>query len=353
MPDVLLAPYLPLNQEVSIGQWTLAPFDTTAERLEGSPLSNDERRAATCLVEAYKVPGTARLGAVAFPADAGIGGTFERSALRPLGHALLAGAVSGNPNLLTEEDHHLNAGFGVATAENARLFGHPLNDNGDSYVTEKGTLVRTTAWHVGRSDKPLPAVPAPIELPKPVFVSFDEELAEATFAALNAEGKAANRLAVALDWYRIALSNTDAVTLEVRVGATRAALEVLLDKSKSGELADAYCQLVSEPGAPKANYTKEQCGWGGGVLLSDNGFWLARLTKLRNAIMHGDGNQIPDDLWEYGGHAQLNHIHDRLIDALRAYLAAESRDPLLRMEPVRRDARRKLVMWATQHLTPD
>lgn len=169
-----------------------------------------------------------------------------------------------------------------------------------------------------------------------MFVSFDDELAEAAFVALNAEGQAAARLAVVLDWYRIALSNAEAVTLEVRVGATRSALEILLEEDLIGELAGAYCRLVSEPDVSKMNYTKEQCGWGGGVLLSDNGFWLARLNKLRNAIVHGDGDSIPDDLWEYGGHPQIDHIHDRLIEALRAYLAAESDDPLLRMEPGKR-----------------
>lgn len=352
MPDVLLAPYLPLPEEISIGPWTLTPFSVAAERMEASPLTADLRRATTRLVEAYKV--SARLGAVAFPTATGIGGPFSRSALRPLGHALLAGVISGNPKMaVPEEDVDPNAGFAVATAENARLFGHPLADDGDSFVTEKGVLVRTTAGHLGRSNKPLPPVPAPVELPRPLFVSFDHELAEATFAVLNAEGEGASRLTVVLDWYRIALSNAEAVTLEVRVGATRSALEVLLEEDLIGKLAGAYCDLVRESDVPKTVYSKGQCGWGGGVSLSDNGFWLARLNKLRNAIVHGDGDGIPDELWEYGGHPQLSHIHDRLIDALRAYLAAESSDPLLRVEPAGRLSRRNFEKWAAAHRRPD
>jgi hypothetical protein len=47
-----------------------------------------------------------------------------------LGHALLAGVISGNPTMTSDEDEeeNLNAGWGAATVENSPLYGHPLVD---------------------------------------------------------------------------------------------------------------------------------------------------------------------------------------------------------------------------------
>ncbi len=202
-------------------------------------------------------------------------------------------------------------------------------------------FVRILSSHSGRGDEPLPPVPPPVELPKPSFVTFDDELAGATYAALDASDAAGRRLALALDWCGIALSNAEAVTLAVRVGATRTALEVLTDAGdQAAKLVRAYAKLVSEPDAPTANYTAEERGWGKGPApLNSDEFWLARLCQLRNAVVHGD--KVAEALWYHDGHPQLNHIHDRLIGALRIKVAAAVDDPMLRLEAAGRDFRRR------------
>lgn len=340
MPDALLAPYLPLAQAVTVGPWRLVPF----KAIDYERVHSGLRRALERLVVAYRVPGSgSTLGAVVYPAGTHIGAPFERSDLPRLRHALFVGAISGNPRIaVPEEEADPNGGHAVALAENALLYGHPLGD-GDRYVTETGMLVRITSSRVGRGEKPLPPVPPPVELPKPIFVSFDDELAEAAYAALDTRDPAGRRLALALDWYGIALSNAEAVTLAVRVGATRTALEVLTDAGdKTGKLVNAYSRLVSEPDAPKVTYENETTGWAKGpVQLTSDGWWAACLCQLRNAIVHGD--EVAEELWFHDGHPQLNHIHDRLIAALRITIANAAEDQMLRLEPADRDFRRRVA----------
>jgi hypothetical protein len=65
----------------------------------------------------------------------------------------------------------------------------------------------------------------------------------------------------------------------------------------------------------------------------------ARLSMLRNAIMHGD--EVSDDLWKHQGHHQLNLVHDKLVAALRAFAAEAAGDDLLALSPSDRDVARR------------
>jgi hypothetical protein len=56
---------------------------------------------------------------------------------------------------------------------------------------------------------------------------------------------------------------------------------------------------------------------------------MTRLCELRNAIVHGD--EVPAELWEHEGQPQLNWVHDRLIAALRIFVADQTGDALLRL----------------------
>lgn len=63
--------------------------------------------------------------------------------------------------------------------------------------------------------------------------------------------------------------------------------------------------------------------------LTPDEYWITRLCALRNAIVHGD--EVPDELWVHQGHHQLNHIHDKLIAALRRSVAEQVGDVLLKL----------------------
>lgn len=334
MADVLIAPYLPVSQTARVGPWNLVPFAC----LEASGLLPGALRGRVMrLVEAYRLPAGAgqRLGALAVPEGGRAGDPFERALISRLGHALLAGVVSGNPMMAADHDaeENLNAGWGAATVENALLYGHPMVDS-DSYAVEVGVLVRVNHIRHAPADEPLPKVEPPVELPRPMFAQFDDELAGATYAALGGAAAPSRRLHRALDWYRIALSNAQAVTLDVRVGAARSAFELLTDAGdETRRLVRAYGGLTR--GETTTSETYEDVFWAKGpVQMTAEEWWITRLCELRNAIVHG--HEVPGELWEHEGHHQLDHIHDKLIVALRASVAEVVENPLLRLSVVDR-----------------
>jgi hypothetical protein len=328
VPDVLLAPYLPLSHQARVGPWQLIPFKAMGE---SDAVPDDLRHSVSRLIDTYRLPSGAGsiLGVVAFPHGAHVGAPFERSTMRTLGHALLAGVVVSNPSMaVSEDDQEPNAGFAIATAENALLYGHPLGV-GDSYAVETGVLARVTSVRHAPGDEPLPKVEPPVELPRTLFGSFDEEFAHAAHEALATPEVAARRLRRALDWYRIALSNAEAISLEVRVGAARSALEVLISAGEETKrLVRAYGQLTREEDTRAAIHA--EVFWAKGpVELTPDEWWMTALCALRNAIVHGD--EVPIELWQHEGHHQLNHIHDRLIASLRIHVGIAAGDPLLRL----------------------
>lgn len=177
MADLLIAPYLPVGQPARIGSWKLIPLS----RLEGSDLLPDElRRCVTRLVAAYQLPtiGGKTLGVVIVPEGELIGAPFDRSLMPQLGRALLAGVIACNPTMVSgeDDDENPNAGWGVATSENSLLYGHPLIDS-DSYAIEVGVLARLNAIRHAPEGEAFPKIEPPVELPRPLFSQFDNELA--------------------------------------------------------------------------------------------------------------------------------------------------------------------------------
>jgi hypothetical protein len=341
MPDLALAPYLPLRQRVRVGRWELEPFRT----LDETPaLPDDLRRPVKRLVEAYTLPHSDadRLGAVLYPAGGSIGSEFERGTLEPLRRALLAGAIAMNPFMTADEDDP-NAGHAVATAENAIVWGHPLGD-GDSYVIDTGILARVRAYHSAEPSEPLPPIAPPVELPSNLFGSFDQEVADATYRVITSDGIASRRLRRALDWYLIAYSNAEAVTSDVRIGAARSAVEVLTgagDQSK--KIVRALGRLLGDETTPTETRTSPiwtKHGVEVPVQLTQVEWWMARLCELRNAIVHG--HKVSDDLWTHAGHGHIYHVHDRLIECLLAALAEETQDELFRLRGRERASARRV-----------
>lgn len=325
MPDLLLAPYLALREPARVGPWDLIPF----ARLDASlAVPSDLRDHVLRLVDAYRLPKGDALGAVIHPAAEGVGAPFDRATMATVGNALLAGTIADNPALALGDEDRANAGHSIATSENALLYGHPLKDPG-WYAIQRGMLYRELSGRFAdEPDGPLPKVEAPVELPKPFLGSFDAEVANAAHAALDASDVSARRLQRALDWYVVAFSNAEAVTLDVRVGAARSALEVLAGSGdKTRRLVRAVGRLLREGDAKKR--TRESRFWKGPVQLTDDEWWTTRLCELRNTIVHGD--EVPDALWTHEGHHQLNLIHDNLIRCLKATVAAHAGDPLLKL----------------------
>jgi hypothetical protein len=287
MSEVLLAPYLPLRENVRVGPWALVRFSALSDT---EALPDALRRPVMRLVEAYESPFGS--GAVLFPAHATVGAPFDRSALAPLRRALLAGVVANNPYMaVDQDDQDANAGHAVSTAENAILWGHPLTD-GNSYVLETGVLARTMAYHRADPDKPLPPIAPPVELPSNLFAGFDEEVSHATHSVITSGGLSGRRLLRALDWYLIAYSNAEAVTFDVRISAARSAVEVLTGAGDgSRKIVRALGRLLGDETTPRETrtssiWTKHRAQVP--VQLTPDEWWMARLCELRNVIVHGE-----------------------------------------------------------------
>ena len=73
--------------------------------------------------------------------------------------------------------------------------------------------------------------------------------------------------------------------------------------------------------------------------LTDDEWWMTRLCALRNAMVRDD--EVPDNLLLHDGQHQLNHIHDRLIAALKRVASELADDPLLRLSRSDRVFRRR------------
>jgi hypothetical protein len=321
-----------------VGAWDLAPFrdlqrddDESEDSREWVPEAL--RGPVLRLIEAYRVEsGRAALGAVVVPKDGRAGDPFDRALMTRLGHALLAGSVADNPLMaLPEDEQSANAGHAGATSENALVYGHPLG-GGESYVIQTGVLFRVMSYRHAEDGEPLPKIEPPVELPRPIFGKFDGEIADAAYSLLSAGDVQARRFHRAMDWYRIALSNAEAVALDVRVGATRSAIEVLVGESdETRRVVRAYGNVVRTDETTEQTYTAGEVFWARGpVQLTRDEWWLTRLSQLRNSIVHGDPLALDDALWDHQGHHQLNHIHDRLIALLRRVVADHAGDELLR-----------------------
>jgi hypothetical protein len=325
--DLLVAPYLPAVTG-EVGPWQLVAFSQLAE---SDSLPAELRDAVLRLVQAYSVlDSPATFGVVLHQSDGRIGAAVDPAVVPTIGRALLAGAIANNPRMaVAEEEVPANAGHAVLTSENALVYGHP-NLDPRSYAIETGRLTRVRSLRAADLNEPLPKIAPPTDLPTPMFGRFDIEMANATYGVLAADSEQARRLDRGLGWYTVFFSNSEAIGVDVPVGAARSALEVMTGSGDSSrEIVRAVGRLLDPPDTPRKTFTPEEAGFGNGpIQLSPTEWWLARFCILRNELTHGD--TVPNEHWVHEGHSHLDWAHDKLIDSLREIVAAESADDALR-----------------------
>lgn len=254
--ELVIAPYLPLSEVRNVDEWTLLPFPAV-DAHDGMP--GTVRQRVLTLVGAYEVAsrGGSRLGAVAHCAGLSIAAPVDRQFAR-LGLALLVGTLNHNPSMADGQgedgpERTGNEGHAVCTTENALLYGHPVVGDASSYVTQTGVLARSLGMHVAFDGTEIPKVQPSVELPGALLGRFDAEIAAAAYQALATEDEQARRLEVAVDWCRVALSNSERVSLPVRVGAARSAIETLMGTDDKMQVLNRHGRLMSELDAPTSS----------------------------------------------------------------------------------------------------
>ncbi|MGH2959934.1 MAG: hypothetical protein ACRDKE_10030, partial [Solirubrobacterales bacterium] len=225
---IAVAPYLHVHERANIGAWELIPFGIVADNLTADEFAPGCRDGVLRLVEAYAIDGLiGSTGVLAKPAKALIGDGYRRDEFGSVSKALFAGAVADNPLLSKADGESSNSGYSMQVSENALFFGQPFAD-GNSYAVESGAWVSTTSLRHADAEEPLPKMEPPRELPPSLFSTFDLEVAEATWGALN-DAEPTLQLGGFLDWMRVVFSNSTSISAGLRIGAARAAIEALLD----------------------------------------------------------------------------------------------------------------------------
>ena len=333
MADVWLAPYLPLNNEVEVGPYTLVPFkDFKRHHAASSNAYNEVRRLRT----AYRIKDepTQSFGALVLPTGGRIGNEDLNRDMFPLLHkALLAALIDANPPLPT--DHSEGAAHATATAENASIFGHPLT--GDrSYAIRTGVMVSVLQFHFSEPGRRLPPIPAPNDLPRPLFSSgFDCEYATALHETLAADDVASRRLALCIDWLNVSWNNSEAITAQVRVLVVRSAFEALLGgDSSTKENRELLSKLLDNRDAKKTMRSWTERSRKQNQLITDLEWWFQSFAILRNRIAHGEIAE--DQEWKHEGQHHLHRADDILRRAIKRSVAKASGNPLLESSPPER-----------------
>jgi hypothetical protein len=339
VPDLWLAPYLPINLEEMCGPWRLVPFHEFARRHATSqPLYNQTRR----LLTAYRLPKavSTHFGAVVVPCQGRVGDDVLRDEFRALARALTAAVLDANPSLLLDEDEP-NIGHGMVASENALLFGHPL-DGGLSYAFSTGAVVRRLDARHAPPGTRLPGVAPPPELPTPLFYVLDVEYLAALYELLRPESIIARRLDRSIEWLGLVWSNVAAITHDARLLSLRVALEVLLGggERRMGVQAQrkALSQLLDDAEAPQTRRTWK--GQPNPTPLTALQWWYLCFNDLRNAIAHGDEISDADRTFE-DGKLHYWHANDVLRRAIKRTVISHGGDPDLELSMPDRHLRRR------------
>lgn len=342
--EVLVFPYLPISDVVSIGGWRLVPGGAAAN---ASPTA-EVQRCVDGLLGMYGHDDKHPRGAVVTPPAGRIGDEIPRSEMPRLRRAVLVGALEGNPTppalLSPDEEPHPNGGWASITSDNVVLWGHPIDESGYTAV-EYGAMVTVLSGghNVLRSDTL--KIEPPAELPRAfMYRGFDGVYADAAYAVLSEEDDRARRLGRAIDWLDLAWRNSPSVTPEMRVVLIRTGFEILFESSATSVVRDALSAALDVDGVVLATRTwRNLSGAEQTAELSELAWWFQQLAFLRNAIMHGD--ELDPAQFDHDGRSHVWIGQARLRDAIKECVA-EAGYPDVRVAPATRarDARVQTAM---------
>jgi hypothetical protein len=319
---VVVLPYLPLREAVTVGGWRLVP----AHRPEDDAFVDDDTRIkAQGLLGLYGAGAGARIaGAFAAPPGRRIGDDAPVDQLATLRRALVVGLLEGNPTppALAADEAAVdpNGGWKSATSDNAVIWVHPIDEGGYTAVGY-GAMVTTISGGHNVLHEDSVSIARPPELPTPFMYGFlDSVYCDALFAVLGAGTDESRRLGRAIDWLDLAWRNTPSITPEVRVVLLRTGFEVLFGDDKTYVVRDELGALLDDVGVTRQKRTwTTRAGKLQTEELSDLCWWFMQFAFLRNAIMHGD--EVTATMFEHEGRPHIWLAESRLRQALRSLVA--------------------------------
>src|SRR5215469_1285926 len=199
-----------------------------------------------------------------------------------------------------------NAGLYIATSENFEHTYQNFQLESDIISESAGYIVTHQIWGYKISET---SFNAPPYVPRPLSVSFDDEL-RASLMRLEATDRALyDRILRATDLLFESYYNNPNVSLNARILLQVGALEVLLDLPTAGQrsrLKEVIEAMTVLPTDPVVTYPIEiRPGVTQTETRSIKVKWADRFYTLRNHIIHGDEVPISEFLFEHQRHTDI------------------------------------------------
>lgn len=355
---VVYAPYLPLAQRATVGDWELIP---RADLEDDDAEDPDVATLARGFADLHELPRGVRVRVGAF---ARLGGghvgddPYEVGLITGLRRALVVAVLDGNESpLLSEDERDLNAGHSAMTSDNAIVVANGITRAGGWTGTITGGRVRRL--DLGLLVLPDDRLPSPPKIAPPgdLRVPFmaprlDLEYAHAAWESIWRETDDARRLGRGIDWLDLTWRNASGLTDDLRVPAVRAGFEVPLDANETKVLRQRLSDLLDPPDAPTLtrHWRNPKTGKIGSAEMTDLGWWFTRFSFLRNDLMHG---RIPtDEAWLFDGKHHVDLGEWWLRQAIKETVARDGHEDI-REDPIWREALRSAAKFFREHADTD
>jgi hypothetical protein len=300
-PLIIFAPYLPLRQAVTAGQWWVGPLAFFPGPWRDSRFESLARQ----FIASYTTASGAQIKNPTLVArrDRGADGSWpELSEMRSLQLATDFTVLNNNPPWTAETVQY--AGWTTATSDNSQLHFWPVDTEHGRVALSAGTMLRSTT--AGYTIEQGLTVRAPLELHMPNDRLLDGELLGALLSIFDGERDAidaslGDRLAVAATWLSQTWRNTESIRVEERIIMLKTGFEALTDASNTaisasrlnalfGELRDASVTdftaqyLLWKPNeTPTMSWTT---GKGEVHQCTPLEHWFSSFGRCRNDIVH-------------------------------------------------------------------
>jgi hypothetical protein len=239
-PHVGFFPALPLARTLDLGDWLVGLPSPDV------PWRTDRLRELTQTLMASFSDSGFDNGALVWHRERGFDGTLPPDEARAAIAAAVGFAVLDTNDRLDD----LNKGHFLATTENAALYFQPIDEEtGDVAHVRSGALKEIVSFghKIGQGPLPLPEATSPIRRP----VRASSSLARSVFDTMTTrQDEAAGRLRAALEWHRITMANSPAISLGQRLVASKTGFEALFGESKAWNCAKALNDLFLQATAP-------------------------------------------------------------------------------------------------------